>query len=71
MRKVTAQLEQLSCPDCASMIEQVVTRQKGVSEAKVRYTTSKLIVSFDPEITDFATISKAVAKLGYKVLKEL
>jgi len=44
---ITARLEQLSCPDCANMIGNVVGKIKGVEQAEVRYTTSKLLVSYD------------------------
>ena len=65
--KVTARLEQLSCPDCANMIARVAGKIKGVSEAEVRYTTNKLLVRFDDSLTSWAEIEKAVAKLGYQV----
>jgi copper chaperone CopZ len=66
--KIIAKLEQLSCPDCANMIGNVVSRIKGVEEAEVRYTTSKLLVSYDESKTSWDTIQNSVAKLGYKVL---
>jgi Cu+-exporting ATPase len=66
--KVTARLEQLSCPDCANMIAKVVSRIKGVEQAEVRYTTSKLLVRFDDHLTTWDEIEKSVAKLGYQVL---
>lgn len=68
--KVTARLEQLSCPDCANMIERVVKKIKGVQSGEVRYTTSKLIVEFDAASVSWSEIEKAVAKLGYAVLSK-
>lgn len=68
MVKITARLEQLSCPDCANMIERVVQKQKGVESAEVRYTTNKLIVTFDRSSVSWDDIEKAIGKLGYAVV---
>lgn len=68
--RVTARLEQLSCPSCADMISNVVGRIKGVREAEVRYTTSKLLVTYDDSITNWESIESAVVKLGYTILRK-
>ncbi|HSL93380.1 MAG TPA: heavy metal-associated domain-containing protein [Bacillota bacterium] len=68
--KVTARLEQLSCPDCANMIERVVNKQKGVQSAEVRYTTNKLIITFDKSLIGWDDIEKAIGKLGYAVVSK-
>lgn len=68
--KVTAKLEQLSCPDCANLIARVVAKLKGVEAAEVRYTTSKLLVTYDADTTTWDTIEQSVAKLGYQVLSK-
>ena len=65
--KVTARLEQLSCPSCADMIVNVVRKIKGVEEAEVRYTTSKLLVSYDDAVVAWDEIEDTVTKLGYAV----
>lgn len=70
MVKITARLEQLSCPDCANMIERVVQKQKGVESAEVRYTTNKLIVTFDRSSVSWDDIEKAIGKLGYTVVSK-
>lgn len=64
---VTARLEQLACPDCANMIANVVGRLKGVEQAEVMFTTSKLLVRFDNSLLTWEEIEKTVAKLGYQV----
>lgn len=66
--KATARLEQLSCPGCANLIGQVVGKIPGVTAAEVRYTTNKLLVSFDDSLTTWEEIEKSVAKLGYQVI---
>ena len=68
--KVTARLEQLSCPDCANMIERVVKKHKGVQSAEVRYTTNKLIVTYDKSAVSWDEIERAIGKLGYAVVSK-
>lgn len=65
--KVTARLENLSCPSCADMITNVVRKIKGVEEAEVRYTTSKLLVTYDDAVASWEEIEDKVTKLGYGV----
>jgi copper chaperone CopZ len=65
--KVTARLENLSCPSCADMITNVLGKVKGVKEVEVRYTTSKLLVTYDDEITTWEELQDKVTKLGYGI----
>jgi len=67
MKKIKLYLEELSCPDCANKIEQVLNKTEGVKKADVHYTTSKANVEYDPEKIEVAGLKKAVAKTGYKV----
>lgn len=68
--KVVARLEQLSCPSCAEMIVNVVRKLKGVQEAEVRYTTSKLLVTYDDEAAAWDEIETTVTKLGYPIISK-
>lgn len=65
--RITARLEQLSCPSCADLIARVVRKTKGVATAEVRYTTNKLLVSFDDSLASWEEIEKSIAKLGYRI----
>lgn len=67
MLKITARLEQLTCPDCARLLEQTLARQPGVEQASVRYATSKLVVTLDPATTGINQLAAITARLGYKV----
>lgn len=68
--RVTARLEQLSCPSCAEMISNVVGKIKGVMDTEIRYTTSKLLVTYNDSVTDWESIEAAVVKLGYSILRK-
>ena len=66
-KKVVMQLENLSCPDCAMKIGMVLKNSKGVSDAEVIYTTSKVRVVFDPAATKIENLVKLIENLGYGV----
>lgn len=68
--KITARLGQLSCPSCADMIVNVVRELKGVQEAEVRYTTSKLLVTYDDTVIPWEKIENTISKLGYTVISK-
>ncbi len=67
MKKIKLYLEELSCPDCANKIEQVLEKTEGVKKADVHYTTSKANVEYDPDKIDSSGLKKVVAKTGYQV----
>lgn len=67
MKKVKLYLEDLSCPDCANKIEQVLNKTDGVKSANVHYTTAKANVEYDDEQITTDDLKKAVSKTGYEV----
>ncbi len=67
MQELTLQLGDLACPSCAQTIGQILKRQKGVQDAAVAFTTSRVKVTFDPEAITIEQIEKAIEKTGYKV----
>jgi copper chaperone CopZ len=67
MQELTLQLGDLACPSCAQTIGQILKRQKGVQDAAVAFTTSRVKVTFDPEVITIEQIEKAIEKTGYKV----
>lgn len=62
------QLETLTCPNCASKIETVVKRIKGVKETEVLFSSSRVKVSFDEGSTNQEEIKKTIEALGFDVL---
>lgn len=66
-KKVIMQLENLSCPDCAMKIGMVLKNSKGVSNAEVLYTSSKVKVVYDPAATKVENLVKLIESLGYGV----
>ncbi len=66
-KKVVMILENLSCPDCAMKIGMALKHSKGVSDAEVLYTTSKVKIVFDPALTKVENLVKIIEDIGYGV----
>ncbi len=71
MKELTLQLGDLACPTCAQTIGQILKKQKGVQDASVAFTTSRVKVTYDPEVITIEQIEKAIEKTGYKVQARL
>lgn len=69
MEKATLRLANLSCPDCADKISQILLKQPGVTKADTFFATSKVKVEFEPEQITLAQIERAIVKAGYRVEK--
>lgn len=68
MTNKTFQLETLTCPSCASKIEAVVKRIKGINGVEVLFSSSRVKVSFDEGSTNEDEIKKTIEALGFDVL---
>lgn len=66
----TFQLEQLTCPSCVKKIEAALTKQEGVSEVKVLFTSSKVKVSHS-DLASAAGLGKVITDLGFQILRTL
>lgn len=66
-KKVVLMLENLSCPDCAAKIGYALKHSKGVSDAEVLYTTSKVKIVYDPKLTKVENFVKIIEDIGYGV----
>ena len=63
----TFQLQQLTCPRFDNKIEAALTKQEGVSEVKVLFTSSKVKVSHHDPVTA-ADLGKVITDLGFQIL---
>lgn len=68
MEKVTLQVKDLACPDCAGKIGELLRKQKGVEDAQLSFMSGKLNVSYNPAVITIEEIKKTVSKLGYKAV---
>jgi Cu2+-exporting ATPase len=58
----------LQCAACVWLIETVLRREPGVVHARLNMTTRRLTVTWDPALTDAATVTGAIARLGYRLV---
>jgi copper chaperone len=71
MKKVTIQLETLTCPSCAQKIEAATKSLPGVDKdsVKVSFNSSKVKLEMDEEQTTIRDVEKAITTVGYDVIK--
>ena len=60
----------MTCASCASSAQTIVQAQEGVVDASVNFATGNLTVEYLPDITNAATLQKAVQGVGYDLLIE-
>ena len=68
MKKITIQLETLSCPTCATKIESVLKKTAGVKEPSVLFNSARVKLTYDDQVINEEGIKKVISKLGYASL---
>lgn len=61
-------VEGLHCAACVWLIESILTRQRGVTSARLNMTTHRLTVAWRPEEGDVGQLTAAVTGLGYHLM---
>lgn len=71
MKKANFQLDTLTCPSCVLKIEAATKAVDGVDadSVKVLFNASKVKLDFDESKTSLESITHAITKVGYDVLK--
>lgn len=60
----------MSCASCASNIEKVLLKTKGISKANLNFANEKASLDFDEAAINLDTIYKKIEDLGYGVVKK-
>ncbi len=68
MKKVTLQLETLTCPSCLVKIEAGLNKIDGVENIKILFNASKVKAEYDETKVQVGEIKSVIEKLGYDVL---
>ena len=68
MKKLKISISGMHCASCASNIERSMKSVKGVKSCSVSAVTNKAFIECDDN-TSTDEMQKAVAKVGYKVVK--
>ncbi|SDZ93062.1 Copper chaperone CopZ [Bowdeniella nasicola] len=61
----TLRSDELSCPSCIAKIETKLTSLDGVSEAEVKFSSGRILVTHDPQRVEVRDLLNAVAEIGY------
>jgi P-type Cu2+ transporter len=65
-REARLVVDGLRCASCVWVVERVLERTPGVTEAMVSYATGRTTLRWDPERTDLAALASRVSALGYR-----
>lgn len=68
MKKVSYQLETLTCPSCIRKIQGGLKKQAGITKAKVSFFSSKVKAEIDESAISVAQVGNIIEKLGFRVL---
>ncbi len=66
MKKLSFNIEGMTCAACAKAVERASKKLEGVQEANVNIATEKLSIIFDEKKCNTLDIEKAIEKAGYK-----
>jgi len=68
--KKTFPVTGMSCASCASNIESTIKSQSGIKNASVNFASSSLLVEYNPDVTEPASLKKAIQTIGYDLVVE-
>ncbi len=61
-------IDGLQCAACVWLIETALGRQAGVAQARLNMTTRRLVIRWDPAVTDANGVVGTVTQLGYRAV---
>jgi copper chaperone CopZ len=64
-------IEGMSCSGCERTVQNVISKIKGVTTAKVDLASASATVEYDPSLVTLDNIREAVSRVGYKFTGEL
>ncbi len=70
MKKLTYQLETLTCPSCSGKIEKALSKTEGVESVEVLFNSSRVKLVINPEFTSSQELKRTIMKLGFRVISE-
>ena len=65
LQTVTLDVQNMTCAVCPITVKKALERVPGVTDAKVDFDKKNASVSFDPDKTSPAALTKATADAGY------
>ncbi len=65
LKKITLDVEGMTCSGCEYNVESALKKVDGVADAKADYKNHKAVVQFDPEVASLDKLVEAVNHSGY------
>ncbi len=65
MEEKTVTVPNISCGHCVNTIQREVAEANGVASVKGDAKTREVVISWDPEATDWVAIEKEMSDIGY------
>ncbi|MDR2790579.1 MAG: heavy metal translocating P-type ATPase [Campylobacteraceae bacterium] len=69
-KKISLQIGEMSCVNCANAITKAVKKIEGISEANVNFAAGEGVFVYDDKKTSQEAIEAKIEKIGYKILKQ-
>ena len=66
-RTVASGVKGFSCETCATGLEVMLRRQKGVVRASASYADARVVIGFDENLTSEDTLKEFIASCGFTV----
>ncbi len=63
--KVELRVKDFDCPSCASTVEKVLKKTKGVKEAKAYYETGRVEIKYEPNTVKTEKFREKIQNQGY------
>lgn len=64
-RKVTLDVQGMTCAACPITVRQVLKKQPGVTDVKVDYKSHSAEITFDPSLANLEQFAKVTSEAGF------
>lgn len=66
-KKVTLDVQGMHCASCASIIQRVLNKLRGIESCQINVASEKAAIEFDPKLVNISAMNSALSKYGYQL----
>ncbi len=67
MQRAEIQVQGMSCDGCVTSVQNALTNRPGVTAASADLETGTVVIDFDPEVIQRASLEQAIEDAGFDV----
>ena len=67
MQRAEIQVQGMSCDGCVTSVQNALTNRPGVTAASADFETGTVVIDFDPEVIQRASLEQAIEDAGFDV----